>query len=362
VLYLAIASLFIGALTSLALHEFSHAIAGRLAQLQIRELRIGLGPTVFRARLLKMEIYIGAIPLAGRVMTFPQLSWSKSANLYFIAAGPVMDVVWFAILIGAMALYRDSELAGAILMPPIVFQIVVLFGNLPPRYIKVYGLRVPNDVLALWKIIHGYNPFEAHREHYLKVLPRYMRADDTPWHPTGQSDRIAFYVFKLDLTDEDISALEDELAHTTFASEQLLLIETAATKILGKSAPPPSRLNALLDHLTEKAVAIAPELSTLKGTRGAALARLGRHEEALNILAQADESDDFNRCLNAAFRALAHSSAGQGDQAVAEIETSIAILRSDNLANSIGGKIVDVVCVEIGYPTLKEHETATPLG
>lgn len=51
----------------------------------------------------------------------------------------------------------------------------------------------------------------------------------------------------------------------------------------------------------KKALLLAPELGILKGTCGAVLARLGRHEEVLAMLAEADNSNDMSRCLNAAF-------------------------------------------------------------
>ncbi|BAV49053.1 Uncharacterized protein MLTONO_4150 [Mesorhizobium loti] len=298
-----------------------------------------------------MEVHVGTIPLGGWTRTFPQLSFSKPANLFFVAAGPIMDIVWLGVLSGGMTIYRGTELASTILAPAVIVQMMIVIGNGLPRHAKVDGQRLPNDMLALWKIARGRDPFEVLRQHYVNRLRPYMSPDDPPWHPTGQSDRVAFYVFKPDLTDEDITALEDELTHTASASERLLLIDTAATKILAQPTQPNSRLDALLDRLTESAVAMSPELPTLKGTRGAALARLGRHEEALNVLAQADDSNDFNRCLNAAFRTLAHSHAGRKEMAAAELETSIAILRSHDWAGGIAHKVVSAVCVEAGYPT-----------
>ncbi|KAA3441844.1 hypothetical protein C7I87_33785 [Mesorhizobium sp. SARCC-RB16n] len=308
-----------------------------------------------------MEVSVGTIPLMGWVRTAPQLSFSKPANLFFIAAGPMMDIGWLGVLTGLMTIFRGTEFADTVLAPVVVVQMMMAFGSVVPHHVKVFGGRLPNDMLALWKILRR-NPDSnaVLRQHYLNRLRPYMSPDDPPWHPSGQSDRVAFYVLKPDLTDEDITALEDELTHTTSASELLLLIDTAATKILANPAPPPSRLDALLDRLTEKAVAMAPELRTLKGTRGAALARLGRHEEALDVLAEADESNDFNRCLNAAFQALAHFHADRKELAAAELETAIAILRSNNWAGTVGWKIVGTVCVETGYPTLTECEPTKP--
>ncbi|WP_181170559.1 site-2 protease family protein [Mesorhizobium sp. B2-6-2] len=356
--FLVVASLFIGAWISIVLHESSHAVAGHLANLQIREFRVGLGPTALHTRLLGTEVRVGAIPLAGCVKTFPQLSFSKPANLVFVAAGPLMDIVWLGVLSGAMTICRDAELAGTILAPATFFQIMMVFGSVLPHYSKVYGQRMANDMLAFWTIAWKERDTNAaYRQGYLNALRPYMSPDDLPWQPTGQSDRVAFYLSKPDLKEEDIPALEAELAATTPGSERLLLIETAATKILTQPGPPTSRLNAYLDRLTEMAVAMSPGLRTLKGTRGAALARLGRHVEALNVLAEADSSDDYNRCLNAAFRALAHHHAGRKELAAAELETSIAILRSYDWAGRIG-QIVSAVRAEIGYPSLADKVPA----
>ncbi|MBW8907638.1 MAG: hypothetical protein JF620_01165, partial [Mesorhizobium sp.] len=154
-------------------------------------------------------------------------------------------------------------------------------------------------MLAFWKIVSKeHDPSALFRQNYLSALRKYMSPGDPPWQATGQSDRVAFYFATPDLTDEDLQALEADLAATLLRSERLFLIDTTATKILARPAQSAPRLNTYLDRLTETAVAMAPELRTLKGTRGAVLARLGRHEEALNALSEADESDDFNRCLN----------------------------------------------------------------
>ncbi|MBA1144582.1 site-2 protease family protein [Mesorhizobium neociceri] len=352
--FLALASLFISAWIGVALHEASHAAAARLANLQIREVRVGKGPTVFRTRLLETDFYLGLIPLGGWVRTFPSLRYSKSAMLLFYAAGPAMDLTWFAVLITTLVNYRDSELGGAILAPAIIVQGMMLFGNLVPHHAKLYGERLPNDMLALLKTAFAKgDPNAAYRESYLNAVRRYADPMEPPFQLSGRSDRIAAHLFERDassphLTDERIAALEHELALTTSRSGQLLIIDNIATNIVAHRTP---RHDAYLDWLTARAVALFPELPTLKGTRGAALARLGRYEEALAILDEADHSEDFNRCLNAAFRALAHFHLGRGKLATAEFDTAAAILRSQDWASWIGSEIVNAIGAEIGYST-----------
>jgi hypothetical protein len=351
-LFLTLASLFVSAWIGLALHEASHAAAARLANLQIREIRAGQGPIVFRTRLLETDIYLGLIPMGGWVRIFPSLRYSKSASLFFFAAGPAVDLAWFAVLITAMTIYRDSEPGGAILVPAIVLQVARLFGNLLPQHVKLYGERLPNDMMALLKTVFAKgDSHAAYRENYLNALRPYSDPTEPPFRSSGRSDRIAVYLFERDassrhLTEQRIAALEHELAFTTSRCEQLLIIDTIATNILAGKMP---HHDAYLDRLTARAITLFPELPTLKGTRGATLARLGRYEEALTILDEADHSDDFNRCLNAAFRGLAHFHLGRGELATAEFDTSTAILRSHDWASWIGREIVDAIGAEIGY-------------
>jgi tetratricopeptide (TPR) repeat protein len=211
------------------------------------------------------------------------------------------------------------------------------------------------------------DPNAAYRESYLNAVRRYADPVEPPFRPSGRSDRIAAYLFERDassphLTDERIAALERELAFTTSRSEQLRTIDGIATNILARKS---RNLDACLDRLTARAITLSPEVPTLKGTRGAALARLGRYEEALTFLDEADHSDDFNRCLNAAFRALAHFHLGRGDLATAEFDTCAAILRSHDWASWIGSEIVNGIGAEIGYsaPAIESRSaTAEPLN
>lgn len=176
--------------------------------------------------------------------------------------------------------------------------------------------------------------------------------------PSRRADQIFYLVLEVNssrqpLTERQFSALERELATTPSNSEQLLIMDCIAMHILaGKGL----RDDAYLDRLTEKALLLASELATLRGTRGAALARLGHHEEALTLLAEADDGNDIRRCLNAAFRGLAHFHAGGKDQATIELEIATAILHSQNWTNLIVTRIVDGIIAEISDMVLRPRK------
>lgn len=308
---------------------------------------------MLRTHLVEADVYLGLIPLGGWVRTFPSWRFSKSATLSFYAAGPAMDIAWLAVLITTLVTYRDSELVGTVLAPAIIVQGMMLFGNLVPHHSTVFGKRLPNDMMALLKTAFTKgDPNAAYRESYLNAVRRYADATEAPFRPSSRSERIAAYLYgrhasSPQMSDQEIATLEHELAFTTYRSEQLLIIDEITTNILARKS---RHHDACLDRLTARAVTLSPEMPTLKGTRGAALARLGRYEEALTILDGADHSNDFNRCLNAAFRALAHFHLGRGELAAAEFDIAAAILRTQDWANWIGSEIVSAIGTEIGYP------------
>jgi hypothetical protein len=346
-----IVSLLVCPWISLFLHETGHALAGRIMKKQILEVRVGVGPAILRTRMFEADILVGLLPLAGRVKTFPQLRYSKAAKVVFIAAGPVTDLVLLSIMIALFRASSDMEAVRVALFPAIAFQVILTFGNLMPRSTTFYGQRIPNDTLAFWQTVWSKDdPFAANRQLYLLMLQACTGIATSPLPFTGRSDRIAYYLLEAnraagDLTDQQIAKLDHELSMTPSLDEQLLIMDSIVTHLLAGESP---GREAYLDELSERALSLAPHLLTLQRSRGSVLARLGRHEEALILLADVEEGTVVDRCWNAAFRALAHFHAGRKDRAKGEFEIAIAILQSQNWGGWIGNRIIDRVRAEIG--------------
>ncbi|MBB3458741.1 hypothetical protein FHT86_007067 [Rhizobium sp. BK313] len=352
-------SLFASPWIGLVLHEMGHVLAGRSIKMQIAEVRLGQGPTIFRARWSGTEIIVGLVPLGGRVTGVPKLRYAKAARLFFIAGGPLVDLVWFSTLITTLRFSSDVVAVRVALFPALAFQLLMIYSNLMPHYAKLYGNRTANDMLALWQTMWAKVDYLAiHRQLYLNALRPYAGIEKPVLG--RQSDRIAYLLLELNSLgqnqpEQQIAALEHELSIAPSRSEQLLIMESIAMHVLANEG---LRDNAYLDRSTQKALLLAPELGTLKGTRGAVLARLGHHEEALALLAEADDSNDVYRCFNAAFRALAHFHAGRKDKATVELEIATAIVQSQNWTSTIGGRIVDSVIAEISHMLLEPRKNA----
>jgi len=223
-------------------------------------------------------------------------------------------------------------------------------------------------MLSAWRILGERNdPNRLYREGYLNALRPYSEGDTPPFELGDRSDRIASFWLEAagsshDRVQEAVTALERELSFAKSPPERLLIIESIAITILAGRA---RDCDGRLDLLTAEAVALRPDLATLKGTRGAILVQLGRYEEASIMLAEAESSDDYNRCLTTAFQALAKFRLGRRDLAAKEFAASAAILNSHDWAGWIGVEIMTNIGSEIGYFPLgddavfKSHITGT---
>lgn len=276
-----------------------------------------------------------------------------------IAAGPAADILWLSVLLALFQINPNSELAINLLVPAIGRQILMLLTNILPWTRRKHGRAIASDMLAFWRTFWKKGDANAaYRQGYVALLSPYRDLGEPSPRFRRRSDRIAYHLLDAEgclrpSTEDDLTALERELAFHPSRAERLLILDTLATHLLAGEG---SHERARLEQIMEEVTALAPDLPTLKGTRAAVLARTGRHEEALALLAEADESNDFNRCLNAAFRALAHFHAGRAEQAAASFEAADRILQSHDWSGWVGERIVERVRREIG------HQAATPMA
>lgn len=350
---LAFASLFISLSVAVMLHEMAHAVAGRLAGLNIRRIRIGAEPFFIKFRFSHIDIRIGQPPGGGCVDIYTPLRPSKYRRLVFVAAGPVMDTVWFAMLWSLLRAYHGQPFANSVLIPALAVQAYMIISNLTPRWVHLYGVSLPTDTLAVWCIMRETeDPYIRHRLAYTIVLEAYHQGDAPPFEPSPQSERIAFhhhaYFFDRQQRhdEEPLIALRRELDLEPSRTEQLLIIDTIVTRALTRL---PDHTEADLDTLTARALAMAPDIRTLQFTRGSVLARMGRHQEALALLDVRHDDTDSDRGMTLGFRALAQFHAGNIEEARAEMDKAIAIMRQMQSPTWIGNDVLMLIGSMIRY-------------
>ena len=305
---MAISWLFSEAL-GLFLHEFAHALVGRLVGYQIREIRIGQGRALLTWRIKETTLRIGRIWRGGLVLPYPSFNASRLTGVLFVAAGPLSDILFLwglLVLCGSGLVPRD----GFIFVFAAAFcQVHRLYHGLVPARVKLFGETLSNDGKLILDILRGRDSYdERWKDFYAGQLKACWNGEGEPPQLSSASPRIIYNLYvrrdhpTRPLDTEARLALVREIERGLHPAEEVLVLDGLTTNALfdGDAA-----LLPMLDAWSARMLQLNPGRATSMGTRGGVLVQLGRHGEALGMLAQADYSDPFNIMLNRVFQSQA---------------------------------------------------------
>lgn len=327
----------LGLVAGLACHEFGHMLCAVLLSLPVRLISIGIGPLLWGGRIGEARFELRAMPWSGCVQCYPQPVIRKISMLFFVLGG----VLGNAALIGLVAVVDE---AGVVRDPvrdylgPIVFvQCYLIVQNLVPYWIRVGGVRIGTDGLQLLQLVAG--PWRGPTQAgllYAAMLDRYGGANRAP--PRRACVRLIYQMLRSDhWTDAEArrdfhDALQRELGRAALSREEnILVLDALVTSGLIYRNPP---LRAHLDAWSQQALRLAPDIATLRGSRGAVLVELGRYQEGKALLvplvgAQPDKS--FDAFMVSVF--LAHAEHALGNVAAAR---ALAAAARENV-EAVGG-------------------------
>ncbi len=145
----------ISCILSIVLHEFAHALAGRLAGLKVAQIWIGRGKTLFRARLLGFDTEFKLIPVGG--LTFFTRGFRRQLRFRFflaVLAGPLANAI-VLLVAWQFTSWRNLNIetsihGGAII---VLTQALVLIENLLPYRIQTSIGCVCTDGLSLLQLL-----------------------------------------------------------------------------------------------------------------------------------------------------------------------------------------------------------------
>ena len=147
-------------LPSVIIHEFAHALIGKLSGLTVLKIWIGRGKTLLRANLFGFDTEFKMIPVGG--ITFLTHGFKDKLRFrYFLAilAGPLINAM---ILIAAwkFVAWRNFSIENSIQLPAfIVFaQAFILIENLLPYRIQTALGRLCTDGLSLFQLLASKSP------------------------------------------------------------------------------------------------------------------------------------------------------------------------------------------------------------
>ena len=145
---------------SIVLHEFAHAIIGKLAGLSVLKIWIGRGRTYCRANLLGFDTEFKIVPIGG--FTFLTHGFEEKLRLrYFLAilAGPLANAVILAVAWQFVS-WRKFNLGTSIQFGAtiILMQVLILFENLLPYRIRTAVGTLTTDGLSLFQLAVSKSP------------------------------------------------------------------------------------------------------------------------------------------------------------------------------------------------------------
>lgn len=147
-------------LPSIVVHEYAHAIVGKLCGLTVLKIWIGRGKTIYPIKLLGFDIEFKIAPVGG--LTFLTHGFSNRLRLrYFltILAGPLANIVILAVAWKFVS-WRNFNVENSIQFAAFVAfaQIFILVENLLPYRIQTALGRLSTDGLSLFQLLLSKSP------------------------------------------------------------------------------------------------------------------------------------------------------------------------------------------------------------
>jgi hypothetical protein len=147
-------------LPSTIVHEFAHAIVGRLLNLTVTKIWIGRGKTFYQANLLGFRTEFKTIPVGGFTFLAPKEKEKLRLRYFFaIFAGPFANAIILA-TVWKFVSWKSLDIQSSIQLPAIIFlaQAAILIGNLLPYRIQTAFGLVFTDGLCLIQLLNSKTP------------------------------------------------------------------------------------------------------------------------------------------------------------------------------------------------------------
>jgi len=301
-------------------HEIGHWLCAIAVSMPVRLVSIGRGRTLRRARIGETQFEWRLVPIGGVTACYPLLILSRWRYGIFLIGGVLANIALAAII-----LFRDRlDLEMSWFPDSAIFTMYLVqlhfLRNLVPFIER--RRKVASDGLLLWRLARGERSGVTEAGWiYAAMLARYSgRADQRP-DMSRASSRLVYHLGQLGSSDdseirrEAYAALERELARGVLArEEELLALDRLMSDALIREE---CDLGSDLERWSSRAFSLAPDLASIRDSRGACLVRLGRHLEAKALLAPVadQEMSMFDRLMTHAF--LARAEFGLGDIAAA---------------------------------------------
>ncbi|HTV48235.1 MAG TPA: site-2 protease family protein [Phycisphaerae bacterium] len=147
-------------LPSVIVHEFAHAIVGKLSGLTVLGIWIGRGSTFYHAKILGFDTEFKVIPVDGfTFLSYGFKDQSRFRYILAILAGPMANAIILVIALRFVT-WDNLNITTSIQLGEIIFfvQALILVGNLLPYRIQTARGKLCTDGLSLLQLLTSKSP------------------------------------------------------------------------------------------------------------------------------------------------------------------------------------------------------------
>jgi tetratricopeptide (TPR) repeat protein len=325
-------------------HEVGHVIAALIVGWKPTSLKVGGGRGWTLFRIGGIQVELGPVLLGGMVRALaPSASHFRLKDIILSIGGTVANIC-FALLIGGVLFGADryGELpywVQQMMIFLLVFNLLFIAHILIPRYNHIEGHMVPNDarqILNMLRMTDAEVKSEA-RKHIRNLFNFYLSRNRLAEIKALVVESPEAFGSELDARSIWIHALlragkrEDAVKEIELLSKEGIPSMPRAEVLDGLACISfyyghPELLDDSMRYIDE-AIAEAPDLITLKGTKGALLVETGRTEEGISMLEEVLNTTSalVDRVTSAYYLALACHKKGDSQQAIKHLEFAIAL-------------------------------------
>lgn len=307
----------LGLLTGLAagiiFHELGHLTCAAVASIPVHRIVIGAGPLLWRGHLGEAWLELRLWPTAGRVDACPVMDCRWYRWALFLLGGVLGNLAVIGLVWGLYAVGAVTPGANQVLLPVITVQVLMFAENIIPfsrRTCKTDGMQLAQ---LLWTGTYDPAWLAEYRKAHHALLRGYGKGNMLTI--TLASSRLLCHVAQFlndrDARQEAREGMLRELYRGELSPEEKMWVLDALVTDALVSGDPTVRCH--LEDWSRQALALRPDLPTLRGSRGAALVELGRCAEGKALLvplAAPDQPNSFDSFMSRAFLALAEHRLG----------------------------------------------------
>ena len=328
--------------------KFAQAIMADLAGLRLRCIHIGTGPTILSTRRYDCELVLKALPIFGMVEVIPGQQGRRLAMFSFLAAGPLANAVLLALVILIGERMADPELSKQTVLPAATVLVLSFLCSLWPSRVPTDGTWVASDGLRMLRSLRGEAQPTFYRQYLDMTLHHFFGREYPLPRVSEASDEVAWRIYQQRYPTrvtfvESRAALEPLLSLELGEPERVVVLDKLVTSGLADGAPAVD-----LDRWSAEALSLAPDIATIRGTRGSVLIDIGRPADGLDILQSAENRGVFNDCLVHGFRALGFFKLGNRESTDSEFARAQALLVPQQWQGTDGLRILERISKEIG--------------